>query len=126
LKGVTEGTPMHTHERKPGRPKGAKTKGEVTGRKRAKKFLDLKFDEHLQITEAAFRVGNIFDVEPYQIHKDVRRHEATIAADVFREAEELERQLLARKAIIEMGPHPLTGRAEIFHILAIALRGQSL
>ena len=117
---------MHTLERKPGRHKGAKTKGEVTDRKRAKKFLDLKFDEHLQITEAAFRVGNIFDVEPYQIHKDVRRHEATIAADVFRQAEELERQLLARKAIIEMGPHPLTGRAEIFHILAIALRGQSL
>jgi len=115
---------MYVNGRKPGRPKGAKTKAPTPGKKRAEKFLELKLDRSLRPTAAASAIANQFSVAIEQVFKDAKRHEHTIAHDVFNEAMELERQVEARRAIMEMGPHePRDARALVYHIMANALKG---
>jgi len=115
---------MYVNCRKPGRPKGAKQKTPTPGKKRAEKFLELKFDDSLRPTVAAVAVANQFSVDTSQVFKDAKRHEHTIANDILNEAMELKRQVEARQAIMEMGPHePKDARTLIYHIMINALKG---
>lgn len=117
---------MHENERKPGRPKGAKTKAPTPGKKRAEKFLELKFDASLRPTAVAAAVANQFSVETCQVFKDAKRHEHTIANDILKEAKEIEREVATRRAIMEMWPHePRDARTLMCHIMANALKGYS-
>ena len=115
---------MNVNGRKPGRPKGAKTKAPTPGKKRAEKFLEFKLDRSLRPTAAASAVADIFSVATEQVFKDAKRHEHTIVHDVLNEAMELERQGEARRTIMVMGPHePRDAHQLVSHIMKNALKG---
>jgi hypothetical protein len=115
---------MYEDSRKPGRPKGAKQKTSTPGKKRAEKFLEIKFDNSLRPTAAARVVADQFSVATEQVFKDAKRHEQTIVNGILKEAKEIERDVETRRAIMEMGPHqPKDARTLIFHIAANALKG---
>ncbi len=116
---------MPNQERKRGRPPGAKTKSETPGRKRAREYFDLRFDDELGSSAAASIAAEKFDVEPYQIFKDAKRHEPVIAREVSAEAEKIREENEAMRAAMDMGPHELKGLALMFHILVESIKGNT-
>lgn len=116
---------MPNQERKRGRPPGAKTKSETPGRKRAREYFDLRFDGELGSSAAASIAADKFDVEHYQIFKDVKRHEPFIANEVSAEAEKIRQENEAMRAAMDMGPHELKGLAGVYHMLIESVKGNT-
>jgi len=120
-------------KRKPGRPKGSKTTGEVVGKKRARKYFDLRFDMGIPPSEAAKAAAQEFGVEQADIfaaatrHMDsvAGRHAPALAAEFGRKADEIERKNQEMRAVIEMGPHRLKGYEGCLHIFLEALKGNT-
>ncbi len=129
---------MECHEKKRGRPKGSKTKEATPGRKRARKFFDMLFETDIQITKCASLVAEQNGVDTFQIFKDARRHDQSVTADLWQEAEQAKAnfeesfahesagesldEFIARfdseieevELILAMGPH-LPKEAKIIH-----------
>ena len=84
---------MEWYEKKRGRPKGSKTKAATPGRKRAREFFDMRFETVASPTSCAMAIADKFNTEPYQVFKDAARHEQSVAADVWQEAEQAKAEL---------------------------------
>ena len=79
---------MEWYEKKRGRPKGSKTQAATPGRKRAREFLDMLFETDIQVTKCASLVAERHGAETFQIFKDARRHDQSVTADLWQEAEQ--------------------------------------
>lgn len=117
---------MEWYERKKGRPVGSKTKASTPGKKRAREFLDLMFDNDLRATNAASLISEKHGVETYQVFKDEKRHRDSIIADCWKEAEQTRRDYEALLSST-IGPEiPSDAKTLVQWVAATALRGQRI
>lgn len=105
---------------RPGRPKGSITAADTAGRKRARRYFDLRFEQDMPSTRAANRVADENQTTASQIFKDARRHEAALAAECSREADQIEEEVRAREAAL-IGPH-YPHKVHLFRAIAEALK----
>lgn len=113
-------------DRKPGRPKGASTKTETIGKKRARRYFNLTIDDGLRSTVAAKQVAEKFETTTSDVFKAAKRHEPALIKEVTAEVIDIERQNTEMRAVLDMGPHPLRGRAGCLHMLAEAIKGNAI
>ena len=113
-------------DRKPGRPRGARTKADTVGKKRARRYFDLKIDDGIRSSSAAQQVADEFDTTASDVFKAAKRHEPALAQERIAESIEIERQTAEMKAVLDMGPHPLRGAEWCLHIFHEALKKTKL
>ena len=110
-------------DRKPGRPKGASTKANTVGKKRARRFFDLTIDDGMRSTAAAKKVADEFETTVSDVFKSAKRHEPALAQETMAEAIEIERQTAEVRAVLDMGPPKPPGLIRCLSIFWEALRG---
>lgn len=111
---------------KAGRPKGAISKQDTVGRKRARRFFDLT-DEGMKSTLAAKKVAAEFGVpkdEISRIYHDAKRHERALTEETISEANQLAAEVEEMQRISDMGPHQPQGLEYVLQVITTALKGQ--
>jgi hypothetical protein len=75
-------------KKKPGRPKGAKTRGNTPGKQRARRFFEVESANNLKPWAAAKIVAAEFRTDEARIIRDAKRHEAAITLEIAEEVGE--------------------------------------